>query len=300
MLKYSNKGVIMKSMTGYGRAEYKDNFIEILVEIRSVNNRNLDINAKMPRVLVAFEDAVRKCIQAKLLRGRVDVFVSFKDNREKAAELSVDYALAESYLTAAKQLSERFSLENDYTVSTLMKLPEIVKDTGAFEDYSEFEAPLVQAANAALDALNVMRAAEGEKLVRDIESRMETIRATVDEIALRAPAVKEDYAKKLKERISEAMQGVGYDEARLLNEVAFFADKSNIDEEITRLYSHISQFYRLTKKDGAGKQLDFLIQEFNREANTICSKANDIEVTNCGLKLKGEIEKIREQVQNIE
>lgn len=145
-----------------------------------------------------------------------------------------------------------------------------------------------------------MREAEGEKLARDIESRMEVIRATVDEVKERAPKVKEDYAKKLKERISEALGEVGCDEARLLNEVAFFADRSNIDEEITRLYSHISQFYRLTKKDGTGKQLDFLIQEFNREANTICSKANDIAVTDCGLRLKGEIEKIREQVQNIE
>ena len=290
----------MKSMTGYGRAEYKDNSIEILVEVRTVNNRNLDVNAKLPRALAGLEDALRKCAQAKLSRGRADIFVSFKDNREKPAALAVDFALAESYLNAAKELSARFGVENDYTVSSLMKLPDVVKDAGSFEDYSEFEGPLVRAANAALDDLNAMREAEGEKLARDIESRMEVIRATVDEVMERAPKVKEDYAKKLKERISEALGEVGCDEARLLNEVAFFADRSNIDEEITRLYSHISQFYRLTKKDGTGKQLDFLIQEFNREANTICSKANDIAVTDCGLRLKGEIEKIREQVQNIE
>ena len=146
----------MKSMTGYGRAEYKDNSIEILVEVRTVNNRNLDVNAKLPRALAGLEDALRKCAQAKLSRGRADIFVSFKDNREKPAALAVDFALAESYLNAAKELSARFGVENDYTVSSLMKLPDVVKDAGSFEDYSEFEGPLVRAANAALDDLNAI------------------------------------------------------------------------------------------------------------------------------------------------
>lgn len=290
----------MKSMTGYGRAEYKDNFIDLLVEVKTVNNRNLDINLKTPRSFIAFEDALRKCVQAKLRRGRTDVFVSFSDNREKNTQLSVDYALAESYVAAARALSERCGVENDVTAYSLMRIPEVLRDGNSFEDYSEFEGTLIETANKALDALDAMRAAEGEKLTADLKSRMETVNGIVDKIAERAPKVKEEYAVKLKERMEEALKDVKYDETRLLNEVAFFADKSNIDEEITRLKSHISQFYRLIKTEGSGKQIDFLIQEFNREANTICSKANDIEITDLGLLLKGEIEKIREQVQNLE
>ena len=290
----------MKSMTGYGRAEYKDNCIDLLVEIKSVNNRNLDVSAKLPRSFIAFEDALRKCVQKKLRRGRVDVFVSFTDNREKTAELNVDYALAESYVAAAKALAARCGVENDVTATSLLRLPDVVKDANAFGDYSEFEPTFIRTAEAALAALDAMRSAEGEKLVADLKARMETVGEIVERIALRAPKVKEDYAAKLKERMKEVLGDVQYDETRLLNEVAFFADKSNIDEELTRLRSHIAQFYKLIGTEGSGKQIDFLIQEFNREANTICSKANDIAVTDAGLLLKGEIEKIREQVQNLE
>lgn len=290
----------MKSMTGYGRAEYKENQIEISVEIRSVNNRNLDLNAKLPRALFAYEDVIRKCVQEKLRRGRVDVFVSFKDGREKAAALGVNFALAENYVSAAKALSERFGLENDYTVSALMRAQGVVEDEENLPEESELAAAVRETAEKAVAALDEMRAAEGEKLVQDMKARMETVRSIVEKIAERAPLVKEDYAKKLKERIKEALGDVAVDETRLLNEVAFFADKSNIDEEITRLFSHIAQFGRLLEKEGSGKQIDFLIQEFNREANTICSKANDLAITDSGLLLKGEIEKIREQVQNLE
>lgn len=290
----------MYSMTGYGREEYSFGGINLLVEVKTVNNRNLDINLKVPRALIRFEDLLRKCVQDKLKRGRVDLFVSFADGREKEVNLSVDFSLAGGYVAAAKALSEKFALENDYSVSQLMRVPDVVKDDAPEADLSELEDILRETAYKALDNLNLMRSAEGEKLVSDLKARMRTVKETVDKISLRAPKVKEDYAEKLKTRITEMLSGVEYDEARLLNEVAFFADKSNIDEEITRLYSHISQFGRLIETDGAGKQIDFLIQEFNREANTICSKANDIEITNYGLILKGEIEKIREQVQNLE
>ncbi len=287
-------------MTGYGRADYKTVGVNLTVEVKTVNNRNLDINCKIPRCFIAFEDLIRKCVQDKLKRGRVDIFVSFSDVREKQRPIVVDYALAESYVRAAKSLSERFGVENDYSVSDLIRTQGIVEEENATEDYSEFETALKETVYAALDKLNEMRKTEGEKLVADIKSRMATIKSIVDEIAKRAPLVKEDYSAKLKERITECLGEVNYDEARLLNEVAFFADKSNIDEEVTRLYSHISQFYKLADTEGAGKQIDFLIQEFNREANTICSKANDITITNCGLNLKCEIEKIREQIQNLE
>lgn len=290
----------MYSMTGYGRAEYVNENLNLVIEVKTVNNRNLDVNIKAPRALIGFEDLLRKCVQDKLKRGRADVFVTFIDNREKDVKLTVDYSLADGYVSAAKSLSEKFGLVNDYTVSQVMRVPDVVKDAGTVDTLDGLEDVLRKTTNDALDALNGMRAAEGEKLKADMTARMAEIKATVDKLKERAPKVKEDYAEKLKARITEALDGVNYDEARLLNEVAFFADKSNIDEEITRLYSHISQFYSLMKTDGAGKQIDFLIQEFNREANTVCSKANDIEITACGLKLKCEIEKIREQVQNVE
>lgn len=287
-------------MTGYGRADYKTVGINLTVEVKTVNNRNLDINCKTPRCLIAFEDLIRKCVQDKLKRGRVDVFVSFSDVREKQRPIVIDYSLAESYVSAAKNLAEKFDITNDYSVADLIRVQGVVEEENALEDYSEFEGALKETTYAALDRLNAMRKAEGEKLVSDIKNRMATIKGVVDEIANRAPIVKEDYSAKLKERITECLGEVNYDEARLLNEVAFFADKSNIDEEVTRLYSHISQFYKLADLEGTGKQIDFLIQEFNREANTICSKANDISVTNYGLSLKCEIEKIREQIQNLE
>lgn len=290
----------MYSMTGYGRAEYKADGINLIVEVKTVNNRNLDINCKTPRSFIMFEDLLRKCVQSKLKRGRVDVFVNFSDTREKPKNLTVDYALAEGYVNASKNLCEKFDIINDYSVSSLMRVSDVIKEENIFDDCSEFEEVLSQTTLNALDVLNSMRKTEGAKLIADMKERMVTVSETVEKISSRAPVVKEEYAQKLKLRIEESLNGVNYDEARLLNEVAFFADKSNIDEEITRLRSHISQFYKLIEKEGAGKQVDFLIQEFNREANTICSKANDIEVTNYGLTLKCEIEKIREQIQNIE
>ncbi len=289
----------MYSMTGYGKAEYSKDGLEIVVELKSVNNRFLDLNGKYPRFFVAFDDAIRKAVQAKLARGRVDLFITLNDKREKPHTLSVDQSLAASYVQVAKALSESTGVPNDFTVTALMRLPDVVKEDieKGDEDLKDLVIALV---SEACDNLNAMRLTEGTKLKTVILSHLSVIEKTVGEIEKRAPKIKEEYREKLKERIEELLGDVKYDEARLLNEVAFFADKSNIDEEIARLYSHISQFKKICEEELTGRKLDFLVQEFNREANTVCSKANDATLTSYALELKCEIEKIREQIQNLE
>ncbi|MBP5308076.1 MAG: YicC family protein [Clostridia bacterium] len=290
----------MYSMTGYGKAGYSNDGLEITVEIKSVNNRFLDLNGKYPRAFTAFDDDIRKAVQSKLSRGRVDVFITFSDNRERAVELNVDIPLAKSYAEAAKALTDEIEgIQNDFTVTSLMRMPEVVAQKNlAFDD--DFGEIVVNTVLSACDNLNEMRRAEGEKLKAEILFHLKVIEEIVGRIKERAPQIQTEYRNKLKERIAEILAGTEIDEARLANEAAFFADKSNIDEEIARLYSHISQFKKICETENVGRKLDFLIQEFNREANTICSKANDVSLTSCGLELKSEIEKIREQIQNLE
>jgi len=289
----------MLSMTGYGRAEYNNDGINLVVELKSVNNRNLDFNVKMPRAFIAFEDAMRKTAQEYISRGRVDVFVNFSDKREISSSLEVNLERAKSYYNASMLVSKNLNLQNDLTVSGILRMPEVLTDA-VILDVTEFEGILISTFRSALEKFNEMRYIEGEKLVNDMLSRMDTISALKDKISLRAPLVAKEHKEKLKERITIALEDVKYDETRLLNEVAFYTDKVNIDEELTRLGSHISQFREIVKIKNSGKKLDFLMQEFNRETNTICSKSNDIEVTRLALELKNEIEKVREQVQNLE
>lgn len=289
----------MYSMTGYGKAEFSENGLEIIVELKSVNNRFLDFNGKYPRAFVSFEDAIRKTVQSKLARGRVDLFVTLNDNRKRDVALSVDEGLAKAYVDAAKQLLQQTGVGNDLTASVLMRMPNVVsKDAEKNEE--DLKDLVLNLVAAACDNLNLMRKAEGEKLKTEILSHLSVIETTVGKIKERAPEIKNEYREKLKTRIQEFLADVKYDETRLMNEVAFFADKSNIDEEIARLYSHISQFKKICEDELAGRKLDFLVQEFNREANTVCSKANDAELTGYALELKCEIEKIREQIQNLE
>ena len=289
----------MYSMTGYGKGEYVQDGITLVVEIKTVNNKNFDFNAKMPRSFFAFEDLVRKEVQKNVKRGRIDLFVSFTDTREKETALEVNVEKALAYYNASKVISEKLGLENDCTVSMIMKSPEVIVDN-TLNDFSEFEQILKDTVALACKNLNEMRKIEGEKLVNDMLSRVDAVANIREKICQRAPLVALEYKEKLKNRITEALADVKIDEARLLNEVAFYTDKVNIDEELTRLNSHIAQFRQIISLEGAGKKLDFLMQEFNRETNTICSKSNDIEVTSYGLSLKNEIEKIREQVQNLE
>ena len=291
----------MLSMTGYGKGEYKEGGIELTCEIKTVNNRYLDISLKMPRIFTAYEEIIRTLIRGKLTRGHADVFVSFKDKREKPTSLTADLALATAYVNAAKAIKEKFpELIDDVTVSSVLRYPEVLRQDEVAAADEELIGALKTAVSIALDNLNAMRSVEGEKLKADMLSRMSTIEGLVKEVSLRAPLVAEEHKQKLLNRVREYLDGVNPDEGRLLTEVAVFTDKSNIDEELTRLYSHIAQFRDICEEGIVGRKLDFLVQEFNREANTTCSKSNDVAVTRLGLALKNEIEKVREQVQNLE
>lgn len=289
----------MLSMTGFGKAEYKNGY-EIRVEIKTVNNRFLDIQPKYPRSFIAYDDKIRKTVQSKITRGRVEIFFTFSDLREREKNVSVDLPLAKAYYEAAKELAKYIGAENDLSVTQLMRVPDIIDYSNDDDDDLELENAIETALLSALDNLNVMRKTEGDKLKKDLLSHVDEVERLVSKIEQRAPLVAENFRKRIEERVKNILDGVSYDEARLLQEVAVFADKSCIDEELTRLKSHISQYRKLLETETPGRKVDFLVQEFNREANTICSKSNDIEVTNDALLLKGEIEKIREQIQNIE
>ncbi len=288
-------------MTGYGKGEYKQNGIELTVEIKTVNNRFLDVSVKAPRIFVAYEEVVRSIVRKKLTRGHADVFVNLTDKREKEKKLYLDSALATAYYEATKRLQTAIpELVSDVTLTSVLRYGDVLKQEETQGADEELVTALTTALNTALDKLNEMRKVEGEKLKNDLLSRMDEVERLVQKVAERAPVVAENYKIKLTERITRALENVQVDEARLLNEVAIFTDKSNIDEELTRLFSHIGQFRDICKEPIVGRKLDFLVQEFNRESNTICSKSNDLVVTNVGLALKNEIEKIREQVQNLE
>ena len=298
---FVKKEDFMFSMTGYGKGEYKQGGIELTVEIKTVNNRYLDVSVKSPKIFNAYEEAIRAQVREKLTRGHADLFINFVDKREKAKELYVDVAAAKGYYDAALKLKTLFPLlADDFTLTTLLKSPDVVRQEDVQGADEALLAALHSALGMALENLNVMRKKEGEKLAQDMLSRMDEVERLVGIVKERAPLVSETYRSKLSERMKEVLSGVDFDETRLLTEVAVFADKSNVDEELTRLTSHISQFRSICKEERVGRKLDFLVQEFNRESNTICSKSNDLAVTNAGLALKNEIEKIREQVQNVE
>ncbi len=290
----------MYSMTGYGKGEYREGGIELSVEVKSVNNRFLDFALKAPRSLLSEEDAIRRAVQASISRGHVDVFVTLADKREKEISVSVDLPLARVYAEAARKLKEEFpDLAEDVGISFLLRQPEVLRQDEVALGDEEIKLALKAALETALTAHRAMRQAEGERLKRDLLSRMETISALRGRIAARAPFVAEEYRKKLTDRIREYLDGK-VDETRILTEAAVFADKCNIDEELTRLSSHIEEFYKIANTEIVGRKLDFLVQEFNRECNTICSKSNDGEVTAAALEMKNEIEKVREQIQNLE
>ncbi|MBE7080025.1 MAG: YicC family protein [Clostridiales bacterium] len=291
----------MLSMTGYGKGEYAEGGLELTCEIKTVNNRYLDVSIKAPRIFAAYEDVVRNTIRKKMTRGHADVYISLKDKREKESALTTDLALAASYVAAAKALREAFpDLTDDVTLSSVLRYPEVLKQEDSVSLDEEMTHALDVALNTALDNLNEMRLVEGEKLKADMLARVATIEGLVNEVQTRAPLVAAEYREKLTARVKDYLADVKMDEGRLLTEVAVFTDKSNIDEELTRLHSHIEQFRSIAEEGIVGRKLDFLIQEFNREANTTCSKSNDVTITRAGLALKNEIEKIREQVQNIE
>lgn len=293
----------MFSMTGYGKGEYRQGGVELTVEVKTVNNRFLDIAVKAPRLFTGLEENIRSLVRSKISRGHADVFVNLTDRREKPKTLWVDTALAQAYFDAAMRLKALLpSAADDVTLTSVLRYGDVLKQEETQSVDEELMGALSSALTAALDKLNAMRAAEGAKLLADLTARMDKVEELVSGIAERAPSVAEEYRVRLTERVRKALESAGADadEGRILNEVAVFADKSNIDEELTRLHSHIAQFRAICTENAAGRKLDFLVQEFNRETNTICSKSNDLTVTRLGLALKNEIEKIREQVQNLE
>ena len=297
---------MIKSMTGFGRGEYSDEISKVTVEIRSVNHRYLDIYVKMPRRYSFAEDTIKAAIKEKLHRGKVEVNVTVDNTGKSDSDVRVDKELAARYYNALSELRNSFDFGEDSRVSLslLSKMPDVIVTTPAAEDEEAMVKRLLGATEKALDDFCSMREAEGEKLAADLYARADTIQEIKDRIEKRAPEIEKEYAARFKTRVEEILDGV-YEvpDERIALEAAIFADKANITEELVRLNSHISQlrgFLQSEGKEAVGKKIDFLIQEMNREANTIGSKSNDREITSDMLELKAEIEKVREQVQNIE
>lgn len=290
----------MRSMTGFGKGIAEREERRITVELRSVNHRFLDVSSKFPRLLVCCEDTVRKVISSRISRGHIDVFVTYEDNRQGKSIISPDYVAAKRYQEIAEELSKE-GFVNDLTVTNVLKLPEVLNLQQEEEDEEFITSLAVEATEAACAKLIEMREKEGEILKKDFIDKLDGLEKIADEIAARAPEVSKVYAQKLRARIEESLKDVAIDEARLLNEVCFFVDKVNIDEELTRLKGHIVHGRSILQEKGPiGKKLDFLVQEMNREVNTTGSKSNDLYITERVLLAKNEVEKIREQVQNVE
>lgn len=292
---------MVNSMTGFGRATLEQDGREITIELKSVNHRYLDLGFRMPRAINFIEDTLRSVIAGELSRGHVDVFVFYRNNREDARKVNVDTNLLGEYLTAARAAAAQFELRDDIGLSAALRLPDITEIVEKDEDREAVCALVAETCRKACAELKDMRAKEGARLYTDLYGKSETVESIGENIALRAPMVVEEYRVKLNERIEKLLADVDVDRARLATEVAIFADKASIDEELVRLKSHITQFRAmLDGTEPAGRKLDFIVQEMNREFNTMGSKANDGEIVNLVIQGKGEIEKIREQVQNIE
>ena len=297
---------MIKSMTGFGRGEYADEVSKVTVEIRAVNHRYLDIFVKMPRKYAFAEESIKSAIKGKVHRGKVEVNVSVDNIGQSDSDVLLDKELAAKYFKALTELSETFEIGElaGPSLGLLAKMPDVIRTTAAEEDEEAVTGRLVAATEKALDDFCSMRETEGGKLAADLSARADTVENIRQSIEKRAPEIEKEYAAKFKARVEEMLDGV-YEvpEERVALEAAIFADKANITEELVRLESHVSQLRGFLASDGSeaiGKKIDFLIQEMNREANTIGSKSNDKEITSMMLDLKAEIEKIREQVQNIE
>lgn len=291
----------MYSMTGYGKGTASDCGRELTVELKSVNHRFLDVSMRLPRVLSCLEDPIRSILASRLSRGHIDVFVNYRNTRSDAKAVRVDEVLLSEYVSAARKANERLNLSDDLTLSNVLRLPDVTEIVPADEDSDALIALCRQAMQSALGALIVMRKNEGERLKAALSDGVDRMDAYREQILLRAPHVPESYRQKLNERIEAVLNDTEIDRARLATEVALFADRCCVDEELVRLKSHIAQFRNyLISDEPIGRNMDFIIQEMNRECNTIGSKANDSELTAVILLCKAEIEKLREQIQNVE
>lgn len=291
----------MHSMTGYGKGVSKRDGKTITIEIKTVNHRFLDCNIKLPRNFLFVEDRVKKAVSSAISRGHVDLYLTYEQSSTDEGAYTVDLELANNYLTAVRQLENGTGLANDVTLSTLLRVGDIVTRQQSVEDEDLLAEMTLEAASEALVNLKVMREKEGQSQKADIASKLGTIEACLDRIKEFAPKVVEDYRALLNARIAEVVEPSLVDKQRLATEVALYADHCAIDEEITRLSTHISNMRSLLEAtEPVGRKMDFLVQEFNRETNTIGSKANDMRITNEVLAIKNEIEKMREQAANIE
>ncbi|MCR5256079.1 MAG: YicC family protein [Acetatifactor sp.] len=292
---------MIKSMTGFGRSEVTENNKKFTVEMKSVNHRYLDVNIKMPKKLNFFESAIRAELKNYIARGKVDIFISYEDLSENTSAVKYNHELASEYLKYLRQMSQEFGLEDDIRVSTLSRFPDVFEMEEQNDDEDEIWNGLKKAVDNACEMFVQTRITEGEHLKEDLLAKLDDMLTHVDFIAERSPKIVEEYRNRITEKVRELLEDNTVDEGRLLTEVTIFADKVCVDEELVRLRSHIETTKNTLIEGGSiGRKLDFLAQEMNREANTTLSKSNDLEISNRGIELKTEIEKVREQIQNIE
>ena len=292
---------MIKSMTGYGRAVETVNGREFTVELRSVNNRYLDCSVRLPRILSFAEDAVKQAVKASISRGKVDVFITVRSEAGDEVQVTLNKSVLQSYLAAMHQMVDEFGVKDDISVSAVSRLPEVFVIENPQVDEDQLMADLMSVVAKALEGYDAMRKAEGEALDRDLRSRGETILTLVSQVEAGNGKTVSDYRARLEAKIKEVLANTAIDESRILTEAAIFADKVAVDEETVRLRSHLKQMNNMLSAGGAvGRKLDFLLQEMNREANTIGSKCTDVNLARIVVDIKAELEKIREQTQNIE
>ena len=297
------KGILtlIKSMTGYGRAVETVNGREFTVEVRSVNNRYLDCTVKLPRSVSFAEETVKQAVKQAVSRGKVDVFISIKSENVDDTKISLNAAVLEGYLSAMRQMVSDYGIRDDISVSTVSRLPEVFTVEKPEVDEEQLKADLMSVVQKALDGYNAMRSTEGKALDVDLRSRGETILGLVSQVEAGDGQPVIDYRTLLENKLKEVLANTAIDESRILTEAAIFADKVAVDEETVRLRSHLQQMNTMLSGGGAvGRKLDFLLQEMNREANTIGSKCSDVKLARIVVDIKAELEKIREQTQNIE
>lgn len=292
---------MVKSMTGYGRAVETVNGREFTVEVRSVNNRYLDCTVKLPRVLNFGEDAVKQAVKATVSRGKVDVFITLRSEDAADVKVTLNNAMVEGYLTAMEQMAQRYQIRNDVSTAVLSRMPDVFTVEKPEVDEEQLLADLMTALNKALLNYDAMRTTEGKALENDLRSRGQTILKLVSQVEAGSPQTVADYRARLESKMKELLESTTIDESRILTEAAIFADKVAVDEETVRLRSHLQQMDQMLTTGGAiGRKLDFLLQEMNRESNTIGSKCSDVRLARIVVEMKAELEKIREQTQNIE
>ena len=292
---------MVKSMTGYGRHESVLHGRTLVIELKSVNNRYLDCNVRLPRVYICAEDGVQRRVKEVISRGKVDVYVNMENNTEEAVSVTLNQPVAAGYMEALRKMADTFGLKPDVSIDLLSKFPDVFKVDKVPEDLEELTADIHAVTEEALRDFDAMRCREGEKLEADLLGRLDTLEDFTHQVEQRSPQTVADYRARLTAKLQEVLADRQLDESRVLTEAAIFADKVAVDEETVRLHSHIAQFREmLAGGSPIGRKLDFLIQEMNRETNTIGSKCNNLEISTIVVNMKAEIEKIREQVQNIE